>query len=66
MAKCVNKSYLMNDWPVTVIPNTIDTEVWKPINMSRQTPLPDLHAHPRLRIVYSGKDPLRFSLLFRC
>lgn len=33
MAKCVKESYLMKEWPVTVIPNTIDTEVWKPIKM---------------------------------
>jgi glycosyltransferase involved in cell wall biosynthesis len=33
MAKCVSNSYLMKDWPVTVIPNTINTHVWKPIKM---------------------------------
>ena len=33
MAKCVKESHLMKEWPVTVIPNTIDTEVWKPIKM---------------------------------
>jgi glycosyltransferase involved in cell wall biosynthesis len=32
MKNCVSASKLMNDWPVTVIPNTIDTRIWKPKN----------------------------------
>lgn len=38
MAECVRQSALMCDWPVTVVPNTIDTEVWKPVakNLARQ------------------------------
>jgi len=30
MKNCVSASKLMKDWPVTVIPNTIDTRIWKP------------------------------------
>ena len=30
LAGCVEQSALMRDWPVTVIPNPIDTEIWKP------------------------------------
>lgn len=32
LANCARQSVLMRDWPVTVIPNTIDTDVWLPIN----------------------------------
>lgn len=31
LAECVRSSYLMKDWPVTVIPNTLNVEIWKPI-----------------------------------
>lgn len=31
LAGCVKKSFLMKEWPVTVIPNPIDTDSWKPI-----------------------------------
>jgi glycosyltransferase involved in cell wall biosynthesis len=37
LAKCVKTSYLMQGWPVQVIPNTLDTERWKPVerNLAR-------------------------------
>jgi glycosyltransferase involved in cell wall biosynthesis len=31
LAGCVRESALMRDWPVTVIPNAIDTDHWQPI-----------------------------------
>ena len=31
LADCVKESVLMHDWPVTVIPNALDMEIWKPI-----------------------------------
>ncbi|WP_170469481.1 glycosyltransferase [Ruegeria arenilitoris] len=31
LADCVRHSALMRDWPVTVIPNAIDTEFWAPV-----------------------------------
>ncbi len=31
MAECVSASALMRTWPVTVIPNAIDTETWRPV-----------------------------------
>lgn len=34
MASLARQSLLMRDWPVTVIPNTIDTDTWSPINKS--------------------------------
>ena len=32
LAKCVKESVLTSEWPVSIIPNTINTDVWKPIN----------------------------------
>lgn len=32
MAACVRSSALMGRWPVTVIPNAIDTETWRPVD----------------------------------
>lgn len=32
LADCVRESLLMRDWPVTVVPNPIDTERWKPLD----------------------------------
>lgn len=32
MADCVRRSALMSEWPVRVIPNPIDTTVWRPLN----------------------------------
>lgn len=32
LADCVSKSALMGDWPVTVIPNPIDTDFWQPVD----------------------------------
>jgi glycosyltransferase involved in cell wall biosynthesis len=32
LADCVRKSALMGDWPVTVIPYPIDTELWQPVD----------------------------------
>ena len=32
LADCVSKSALMGDWPVTVIPYPIDTDIWQPVD----------------------------------
>ena len=32
LSSCVRESYLMNDWPVTVIPNCLDINRWQPID----------------------------------
>jgi glycosyltransferase involved in cell wall biosynthesis len=31
LAECVQDSVIMRDWPVTVIPNCIDTQIWQPV-----------------------------------
>lgn len=32
MADCIRKSVIMRNWPVTVIPNALDLDIWKPVN----------------------------------
>jgi len=32
LAGCAKQSVLMRDWPITVIPNAIDTNVWLPVS----------------------------------
>jgi len=32
LAECVRNSALLSDWPVEVIPNPIDTTIWKPLD----------------------------------
>lgn len=32
MARCTHNSILMHEWPVYVIPNTLDTQKWQPMN----------------------------------
>lgn len=34
LANCVRQSALMRDWPVSVIPNAIDTQRWRPVDQS--------------------------------
>ncbi len=35
LADCVRQSALMRDWPVTVIPNAIDTGFWAPVDRTQ-------------------------------
>lgn len=34
LADCVRQSELMRDWPITVVPNAIDTDIWQPVDKS--------------------------------
>jgi glycosyltransferase involved in cell wall biosynthesis len=34
LANCVKRSYLMRGWPVSVIPNVLDTKIFKPVDRS--------------------------------
>jgi len=67
LAECVRKSALMQAWPVTVIPNPIDTERWRPLEQAlarEQLGLP--HGVPLLLFgaMGGGKDPRKgFDLL---
>jgi glycosyltransferase involved in cell wall biosynthesis len=71
LANCVLKSALMRDWPVTVVPNTIDTEFWQPFdkNLARKCfhlptdiPLLLFGAGGGTRNPRKGFDLLQFAL----
>ena len=34
LANCARSSALMADWPISVVPNTIDTDLWQPIDQT--------------------------------
>jgi glycosyltransferase involved in cell wall biosynthesis len=34
IADCARQSALMKEWPITVVPNAIDTDLWRPIDKS--------------------------------
>jgi glycosyltransferase involved in cell wall biosynthesis len=34
LADCAQNSFLMKDWPVTTIPNCINTDIWMPVDKS--------------------------------
>ena len=38
LAECARDSFIMRDWPVTVIPNCLNTEIWQPVdkNLARK------------------------------
>jgi len=67
LAACVEQSELMRDWPVAVIPNPIDTEVWQPVDKLRARQL--LNLPPNAPILLFGalggdEDPRKgFDLL---
>jgi glycosyltransferase involved in cell wall biosynthesis len=67
LAECARKSVLMRDWPVSVIPNTIDTNIWQPIDKALARQL--MHLPPKAPILLFGalggtKEPHKgFDLL---
>jgi glycosyltransferase involved in cell wall biosynthesis len=67
LADCVRKSALMGDWPVTVIPNPIDTELWQPVDKCLARQLLDLPQDVPLLLfgaVKGSADPRKgFDLL---
>jgi glycosyltransferase involved in cell wall biosynthesis len=67
LASCVEQSGLMGDWPVTVIPNPIDTSVWKPTDKLRARQLLSLPPHAPIMLfgaLGGDEDPRKgFDLL---
>lgn len=67
LADCVSSSHLMRTWPVTVIPYTIDTNVWQPVekNLARQLlNLPQDASLLLFGAIGGGRDPRKgFDLL---
>lgn len=48
LADCVRQSALMHDWPVTSIPNAIDTEIWQPVDRTQARKLMGLPQDAKL------------------
>ena len=67
LGDCVRQSALMRDWPVTVVPNPIDTHRWKPIDQALARSLLGLPADVPLLLfgaMGGGHDPRKgFDLL---
>jgi glycosyltransferase involved in cell wall biosynthesis len=67
LGDCVRESALMPDWPVSVIPNCLDTERWKPMEQALARELLDLPADVPLLLfgaMGGGRDPRKgFDLL---
>jgi glycosyltransferase involved in cell wall biosynthesis len=67
LADCVRQSVLMHNWPVTVIPNPIDTDMWKPRDKALARQLLNLPSDVPLLLfgaIGGTKDPRKgFDLL---
>jgi len=67
LAQCVRESALMRDWPVSVIPNPIDTERWQPLQQALARKLLRLPKDAPLLLfgaMGGGQDPRKgFDLL---
>jgi len=48
LADCARRSGLMRDWPITVIPNPLDLDVWAPCDPAQARALLGLHQDPPL------------------
>ena len=67
LADCVRESALMRDWPVTVIPNAIDTDRWQPLDQGLARTLLGVPTDVPLLLfgaMGGGRDPRKgFDLL---
>lgn len=67
LADCVRQSVLMREWPVTVIHNPIDTEIWQPVEKKLARRLLSLPTDVPLLLfgaMGGGQDPRKgFDLL---
>jgi glycosyltransferase involved in cell wall biosynthesis len=67
LANCVRESALMREWPVTVVPNPIDTDRWKPLDQALARSLLGLPADVPMLLfgaMGGGRDPRKgFDLL---
>lgn len=67
LGDCVRQSSLMHDWPVSVVPNCIDTETWAPLQQPLARGLLGLPPDVPLLLfgaLGGGKDPRKgFDLL---
>jgi len=67
MANCAHRSNLMNNWPIHVIPNGIDTSVWSPMSKLNARTILGLPENVKLLLfgaVGGAQDPRKgFDLL---
>ena len=67
LADCASNSVLMHDWPVTVVPNCLDTDRWQPLPQSLARQLLGLPAEGPLLLfgaIGGSQDPRKgFDLL---
>lgn len=67
LAKCVQQSVLMKDWPVSVIPNVLDLDTFKPLDKIYSRYILNLPADKKILLfgaLGGAKDPLKgFDLL---
>jgi glycosyltransferase involved in cell wall biosynthesis len=67
LANCVQESALMQDWPVNVVPNPINTDRWQPVDKSQARSLWGLPSDVPLLLfgaMDGGRDPRKgFDLL---
>jgi len=56
LAQCARDSVLMSDWPVHVIPNALDTTVWRPVARSTARDVLGLPQHARLLLFSAMGD----------
>lgn len=67
MAECAKQSVLMRNWPISVIPNALDTNIWQPVDKTLARQL--LHLPPDVPLLLFGamggaQDPRKgFDLL---
>ena len=69
LANCVRESALMRDWPVTVVPYALDTDVWRPIDKRQARELFGLQLDAPILLfgaIGGSRDPRKgFDLLQR-
>lgn len=67
LAACARESALMHEWPVTVVPNCLDTASWTPLDQAAARDLLALPADVPLLLfgaLWGGRDPRKgFDLL---
>ena len=71
LANCVRESKLMNNWPVSVVPNLLNTDNWKPKKIVYESPrrfdeeIPNWRDFGYPKVEKSRFQPTMFNLILR-